>query len=197
MSQPDEGDSREECAAGAVALHADAVRELASWRPGHPSQDALRREFLTFLAQREDGVWRACAPDHLTASAVVLDPTRSSVLLVLHRKVRLWLQPGGHCERSDASLAAAALREATEEGGISGLRLLAGPCHVDRHTAPCNPGVVDHHLDVRYAMIAPPGAVPAVSEESLDVRWFPWDDLPGGSDSDLTGMVAAGRGLLG
>jgi len=161
-----------------------------------PSQSALRRDYLSFLAEHEDGVWRSCTPAHLTASAVLLDPTRSAVLLVLHRKVKRWLQPGGHCEPGDPTIAAAALREATEESGILGLRLLPGPCHLDRHPAPCNPGVVEHHLDVRYAMVSPPGASPSVSEESIDVQWFPWDDLPGGSDSELAAMVTAGRARL-
>lgn len=179
-----------------MSLHADAVRELRSYQPREPAQLTLQREFLGFLADHADGVWRDCAPAHLTASAVILDPSRSAVLLVLHGKVRRWLQPGGHCEVGDASLAAAAVREATEESGIAGLRLIPGPCHLDRHPAPCNPGVVEHHLDVRYAMTAPPGASPAISAESIDVRWFDWDDLPEGSDSDLVGMVAAGRALL-
>lgn len=176
-----------------MSLREDAIGELASWHPDDPGQLDLRGEFLDFLASHADGVWRDCLPDHLTAGAVVLDPSRSAVLLVLHRKVKRWLQPGGHCEPTDLSLAAAAVREATEEGGIGGLRLLPGPCHLDRHPAPCNPGVAREHLDVRYAMIAPPGAAPVVSEESLDVRWFPWDDLPSGSGVELSGMVAAGR----
>lgn len=103
---------------------------------------------------------------------------------------------GGHCEPTDSSLAAAALREATEESGIEGLELLPGHCHVHRHAAPCNPGVAEHRLDVRYAMVSRPDAVPAVSAESLDVQWFGWDDLPGSPDNELAEMVAAGRARL-
>ena len=102
-------------------------------------------------------MWKACTDGHVTASALVIDPERGRVLLTLHRKLRMWLQMGGHCEPEDATLAAAALREATEESGIAGLTLLpGGPVRLDRHPipAPCH-----WHLDVQYAALAPAGAV--------------------------------------
>jgi 8-oxo-dGTP pyrophosphatase MutT (NUDIX family) len=115
-------------------------------------------------------------PSHLTASAVVLDRPRTSVLLVLHARTGLWLQPGGHVEDADASLAAAALREAVEETGIADLRLLdPAPVHLERHAAPCG---AEHHLDVRFALQAPGPAVPSASAESLDAAWFPLEQLP-------------------
>jgi len=180
-----------------VSLHADATGALSSYDPPDPHQAGLRTDFLALLAARDDGLWRSCVPAHLTASAVVLDPDRCAVLLVLHAKVKRWLQPGGHCEVGDASLAAAALREATEETGLRGLDLQPGVIDLDRHPAPCAPGVVEHHLDVRHLLLAPPGGRPVASVESLDARWFGWDDLPTDIEPSIVRMVAAGRTRLG
>jgi 8-oxo-dGTP pyrophosphatase MutT (NUDIX family) len=172
-----------------AGLHADAVRVLSDWRPEEPGQDSLRQVFLAHLAEHEDGVWRSCVPGHLTASAAVLDSSGERVLLTLHRKAKLWLQLGGHCERGDTSLAGTALREAKEESGIPGLRLLPGPIRVDRHRVWCHGG--SYHLDVQYAAIAPPDAQEKPSEESEDLRWFPLNALPDPADDAVHRLAAA------
>lgn len=179
-----------------MSLHRAAVADLAAWRPPDERQSALRDAFLAHLRAHPDGTSRTCAPAHVTASAAILDPVAGRILLVMHRKVGRWLQPGGHCEADDATLAAAALREATEESGIAGLRVLPGILQVDRHPAPCNPGVVEEHLDVRYLVLAPPGAAPLVSAESDDVRWFAWDELPDGIEPTIVEMLAVARAVL-
>lgn len=162
---------------------------LAAWRAPDPDQEALRRLFLARCDEGPQALRREGRPSHLTASAVVLDASRTSVLLVLHGKTGLWLQPGGHLEDGDASLAQAALREAVEETGVPDLVLARPePVQLDRHPAPCG---AEHHLDVRFLVVAPDGAVPAVSEESLDVAWFPLDALPVQAGVDPGGMVAA------
>ena len=179
-----------------MSLHADARAELSAWKPSDKAQAALRDAFLSHLDAHADGVWRTCAPAHLTASAVILDPIRRAILLVLHRKVGRWLQLGGHCEAEDATLGAAALREGSEESGVEGLVLVPGILHVDRHPAPCNPGVVEEHFDVRYLVLAPAGSVAVASEESLDARWFGWDELPEGIEPTIVEMLMAGRERL-
>jgi 8-oxo-dGTP pyrophosphatase MutT (NUDIX family) len=179
-----------------MSLHIDAAAELRAWNATSAAQADLRDAFLHHLDAHPDGVWRTCAPAHLTASAVILDPVQRGILLVLHRKVGRWLQPGGHCEVEDATLGAAALREGSEESGVAGLALMPGILHVDRHPAPCNPGVVEEHFDVRYLVLAPPGSVAVTSAESLDARWFGWDDLPEGIEPTIVEMLTAARRRL-
>ncbi|MEV6646095.1 NUDIX hydrolase [Amycolatopsis sp. NPDC051371] len=173
-----------------MSLHEDAVATLTSWTAPDRGQDALRHSFLGYLAAREDSCQRSCAAGHLTASAMVLDHTGTRVLLTLHPRVGRWLQLGGHCEPSDGSLLEAALREATEESGIDGLRIGSAPVHLDVHPVTCSLGVPTRHFDVRYAVHAPPGAEPVRSDESDDLRWWPVDALPEGSE-DLADLVKA------
>lgn len=171
-------------------LHADVVSTLDAWEPPSLEQAALRQAYLAFLAAREDGCLRECEPGHVTASAVVFDHARENVLLTLHPRVGRWLQLGGHCEPGDASLADAALREATEESGIDGLRIDRQPVHLDVHPVTCSLGQPTRHFDVRFAVHAPAGAKPVASDESDDLRWWPIDGLPAGSD-DLAPLIKA------
>jgi len=176
-----------------VTLHADALAVLTGWTPPSAPQAALRDRYLEHLRAHPDGMTKPCFPAHVTASCLVLSPDRSHVLLTLHAKARHWFQFGGHCEQADPTLAAAALREAGEESGLHALTLLPGPVHLDAHRVNfCHPdGPVDH-LDVRYAAVAPYDE-PVVSDESLDVRWWPVDALPTDEPSMLE-LVALARG---
>ncbi|MFJ6212899.1 NUDIX hydrolase [Streptomyces sp. NPDC092296] len=190
-----------------MTLHDDAVRALKDWTaPEEPEsgQERLRLDYLDHLAAHRDGLWRQCLPAHLTASALVVDPAHDRVLLTLHAKVGRWLQMGGHCEPEDGTLAAAALREATEESGIPGLVLLAAadgpaPVRLDRHRVRCagRDRPESDHLDVQYVALAPAGAEAAISEESLDLRWFDYEALPQLTDRSVRELVARARELIG
>ncbi len=160
-------------------LHADARAVLSAWQPPDPAQEALRKAYVGHLAVHPDGCSRSCFPAHLTAGALVVSDDGAQVLLNLHRKARRWFHFGGHLEPADQSLSGAALREATEESGVPGLVVDPAPVHLSRHPVDfCDPRGQVQHLDVRFCARVPAATVPAVSEESLDVRWWPVDDLP-------------------
>ncbi|WP_328861680.1 NUDIX hydrolase [Streptomyces sp. NBC_00306] len=173
-----------------MSLYDDAVLVLKSYE----DQEELRGLYLDHLDTHPDGMWKACQAGHVTASALVVDPESERVLLTLHKKLGMWLQMGGHCEPGDTTLASAALREATEESGIDGLTLLpGGPVRLDRHAipSPCN-----WHLDVQYAALAPAGAVEAISDESLDLRWFAYAEVQEVADESVVRLVERTRAAL-
>lgn len=171
-----------------MSLYDDTVLVLK----GYEGQEELRQTYLEHLGAHPDGMWKACGDGHITASALVIDPEHGRVLLTLHKKLRMWLQMGGHCEPVDETLAAAALREGTEESGVPGLSLLpGGPVRLDRHHTPCA-----WHYDVQYAALAPHGAVEAISDESLDLRWFPYAEVAEVADESVVLLLEATRARL-
>lgn len=176
-----------------MSLRADVRAVLEAWAPPDFAQTALRDDYVAFVDEHDDAVFRACVPGHITASALVISPDRRRVLLTLHPKVGLWLQMGGHLEPGDAGLRAAAAREALEESGIPGLELSPVPVRLDRHRVTCHGG--SDHLDVQYVAVAPADAVHVMSEESLDLAWFDVDALPDLTDDALRRLVAAALAL--
>ena len=97
---------------------------LAAYVPDGDAESASLTRLRAFVAGPEDPFYRATPEGHVTGSAVVARPDGSAFLLVLHRKLSRWLQPGGHTEEADASVFDTALREAREETGLSQLSVV-------------------------------------------------------------------------
>ena len=147
---------------------------LERYRPVDPGQVALRDAMLGFIDRFPwDAHLRSRLEGHLTASALVVDSAFEQVLLLHHRKLGKWLQPGGHCD-GDANLPAVALRECVEETGIEGLEVDPRIIDLDIHAIPAREEVPTHlHFDTRFLVVAPAGAVPQQNHESEALRFWP------------------------
>jgi 8-oxo-dGTP pyrophosphatase MutT (NUDIX family) len=173
-----------------------------SLRRHEPADDEEARDLAQirgFVAQQAQPFDRGILHGHLTASAAIVSAAGDRVLLLHHRKLDRWLQPGGHGDPGEATGEQVALREALEETSIPGLVLhpeAPRPLDVDVHDIPARGSEPAHeHLDLRYLVLAPPGAEgQRAVEESNDLRWFTWDELPGlGLDSGLTRLLGKAR----
>jgi 8-oxo-dGTP pyrophosphatase MutT (NUDIX family) len=146
---------------------------LERYAPRDAPQAIARKRMLQFLDEHPlDAHRRELLVGHLTASALVVDARGERALLTHHRKLGRWLQLGGHCD-GDANLAGTALRECLEESGIAALAILPEPIDLDIHAIAARPGEPEHvHLDTRFLVLAPPGAVETASDESHELAWF-------------------------
>jgi len=163
--------------------------QLGQYVELYPEDRDRARAIVEFAESRPDCFLRSCVPGHITASAWVVSADHRSFLLTHHKKLNRWLQVGGHVD-GEPEVFRAAMREAQEESGMSGLtmRLLGGrplPIDVDIHQIPANATEPAHlHYDIRFLLVAPLGGQPRVSDESHDVSWFPVDQLDKVSDEE-------------
>jgi len=160
-------------------MRLDSLRlQLSRYRPANATEAAFVERMLE-LSRAEAACERShFSPGHFTASAFVLSPERSELVLIHHKKLGIWVQPGGHVEAADADLASAARREVMEEVGLSELEQLSTSdgltlFDVDIHLIPARKAEPAHeHFDVRFAYVAKTRDL-VHSEEVTDLRWVP------------------------
>jgi 8-oxo-dGTP pyrophosphatase MutT (NUDIX family) len=160
---------------------------LRSWLATHDPSDVFEQtcidRTLAVLDSQQDCFSKRCfSPGHLTSSALVVSPDERQILLVSHRDFGFWLQPGGHLDPEDRDVRRAALRELSEETGLTRVDSPAwthGILDVDVHDIPkgLKRGEPAHiHFDIRFAFRARTQQVTAATD-AKDAKWFAFDEL--------------------
>jgi 8-oxo-dGTP pyrophosphatase MutT (NUDIX family) len=174
----------------------DPVQSLRAAVEAHPPIDARevasKDAFLAELDRLPHPFDERYGPVHVTGSGVVVGPR--GTILVKHRRLHRWLQPGGHIEPGE-NPEVAAVRECIEETGLPVAHPSEGPVliHVDVHEA-----AKGHtHLDVRYLLVAPDEDPDPPEGESQEIRWFSWDEAEATADDSLQGALRVARSLIG
>jgi hypothetical protein len=144
----------------------------------YPDERVCVDHVRQFVRANRDCFLRSCVAGHVTASAWIVSEDYTSFLLTHHAKLGLWLQLGGHAD-GNSDLVAVALGEAREESGMQVFALPESdgsdlPLDIDVHLIPARgPDPAHLHHDVRYLLVAARDQELRVSNESLDLRWFP------------------------
>ncbi|MCC5877722.1 MAG: NUDIX hydrolase [Candidatus Sumerlaeia bacterium] len=155
-------------------------RDLETWAPEPGLQwDETRMLFRELCDQPSDPFDRMSLPGHFTASGFVIDESGRRILLVHHKKLGAWLQPGGHVESGDGSLFETSIREVLEETGVEALESLdRGIFDIDRHEIPAIGEMPAHwHYDVRHAFRALEERVIRQEDEVHHAGWFSLGDI--------------------
>lgn len=135
-------------------------------------EQATLAQFIRFVKDNPQCFERSNS-GHITASAWIISPDGKHTLLTHHRKLNNWFQLGGHND-GNINCAHVALQEAQEESGLQEFTfLLPTIFDIDIHAIP---NTCAFHYDVRYLLQAV-DANYAISYESLDLAWVPFDKI--------------------
>ena len=155
-------------------MQPDVSRVVAGFRDymsRYPEEAEAASVFIDFLNSHPSVFERTHPPGHFTGSAWLVSADGTRVLLMHHRKLDRWLQPGGHAD-GDTDLTRVALREAQEETGVIDLRVEGGIFDIDRHRIPARANEPEHwHYDVRYVVHAGGDDRFVINEESRALAW--------------------------
>jgi 8-oxo-dGTP pyrophosphatase MutT (NUDIX family) len=156
--------------------------------PASPREVAAQALFLSELARLSAPCDEHAGPTHVTASGIVVG--RRGTVLHRHKRLGIWMQPGGHIDPGEEP-EEAALREATEELGLVVEHPGTGPLliHLDVHQAAHG----HTHLDLRYLLLGADADPMPPPDESPDARWCSWEEALQMADPALIDALPLAR----
>lgn len=157
-----------------ITLHALLEDYLERW----PQEASTVQEFFRFMESQTVLQGKSNPLGHITASAWIVNAARTKALLTHHKKLGIWVQLGGHTDQGEDWLAASR-REATEESGLSSLKLASPDLFdLDIHEIPAKGDAGAHlHYDLRFLFTADDQEPLTVSEESHNLAWVDLKNL--------------------
>jgi 8-oxo-dGTP pyrophosphatase MutT (NUDIX family) len=146
--------------------------------PSDQNELQMWRDTIQFIEQQPDCFERTLSIGHVTGSAWIVDPKAQKVLLMHHRKLDRWFQPGGHAD-GESDILKVALKEATEETGLTAVKIPRQAIFdVDVHLIPANPREIAHyHYDIRFLLEADATLPLIQNAESKQLAWIPYDQV--------------------
>lgn len=151
------------------------MTQLQFYRPHNATEIEHWKRTIAFLETTPCPFHRETLEGHITGSAIVVNPTADRILLLHHRQLNRWLQPGEHCDGNPDALTVA-IQETQEETGLTAITPVSESIFdIDVHRIPAKGGVPEHwHYDIRYLLRASETEAFNQSErEVISIQWFP------------------------
>jgi 8-oxo-dGTP pyrophosphatase MutT (NUDIX family) len=151
---------------------------LRAHRTNDQLENSMLQNTIHFIEQHPDCFERSLLTGHVTGSAWIVNKEGTHVLMMHHKKLDKWFQPGGHCD-GDSNVMAVAAKEAFEETGIEVRSLSPAVFDVDHHVIPARKNIPEHiHYDIRFLFEADKTADElSANEEANAVRWTPLEEV--------------------
>jgi 8-oxo-dGTP pyrophosphatase MutT (NUDIX family) len=171
---------------------------LAQHQPFDDQEREMTAATIAFVKANPNCFERSLTIGHVTGSAWIVDETHENVLLMHHRKLNRWFQPGGHAD-GEADILKVAMKEAQEETGLTDIQIVTDSIFdIDIHLIPENSKDSAHyHYDIRFLFLANKNQQLQINAESKNLEWVKLNDVKNYNDSEsILRMVQKSSALI-
>ena len=145
---------------------------LNEYQPSLEEIDSKER-LINFIKNNSNCFERTLKEGHITGSAWLVNKNKDKALLLHHRKLNIWVQPGGHAD-GNSDVLQVALNEAKEESGIDNIKAIKEEIFdIDIHLIPASVKEETHfHYDIRFLLQVEGDEQVKMNSESKNFMWI-------------------------